>query len=185
MANRGDSLDIPMTPTRRGRTRSAPQRLVEPSIQPPTPARVVEITRVGDLARSEFGSASPAPPIQQSASSRDHAVDVRTLIVGQEVSLSGEISSCDRLIVEGNVQAKIAGCESLTIAETGEFGGYASAEIVDVRGCFDGDLIVRGRLLIRATGRVSGKISYREIDLERGGQISGEIHALGGDGRRR
>jgi cytoskeletal protein CcmA (bactofilin family) len=127
-----------------------------------------------DFSRSDPGpSTSPIQQVAQSVASRDYQVDVRTLIVGREVSLSGEIRSCERLIVEGNVQAKIEGCESLTIAETGEFGGYATVENVDVRGRFAGDLTVRGRLLIRATGRVSGKITYKEIDVERGGQISG------------
>ena len=96
--------------------------------------------------------------------------------------MSGEIGSCDRLIVEGNVQAKIEGCENLTIAETGKFEGCASSQNVDVRGHFAGDLIVRGRLVIRATGRVSGKISYREIDVECGGHISGKIRVLQGEG---
>jgi cytoskeletal protein CcmA (bactofilin family) len=176
MANWIDDLGIPMTTTRRG-----PQRWAEPPIQPLTPPRVVEISRTGDPSQSE--SAPPAPPIQQSTPLvTSRAIDVRTLIVGQEVSLSGEVRSCDRLIVEGTVHAKIEGCENLTIADTGEFDGYASSQNVDVRGRFDGDLIVPGRLLIRATGRVSGKISYREINIERGGQISGEIQALEGDG---
>jgi cytoskeletal protein CcmA (bactofilin family) len=36
-------------------------------------------------------------------------------------------------------------------------------------------LVVRGRLLVRATGTVAGKIAYGEIEIERGGTISGEI----------
>ena len=35
------------------------------------------------------------------------------------------------------------------------------------------------RLLIRATGRVSGAITYGEIEIERGGKISGAIQAYG------
>jgi cytoskeletal protein CcmA (bactofilin family) len=37
--------------------------------------------------------------------------------------------------------------------------------------------VVRKRLLIRATGRVSGAITYGEIEIERGGKISGAIQA--------
>jgi len=183
MANWIDDLGIPITPTRREGTQPTRQRWAEPSIQPLTPPRVVEITRAESPPQSEF--TPPSPPARQSApavTSRDYAVDVRTLIVGREVSLSGEIGSCGRLIVEGNVQAKIEGCENLSIAETGKFEGHASSQDVDVRGLFAGDLIVRGRLVIRATGRVSGKITYMEIDIERGGQISGKIRALEGDG---
>ena len=176
MANWIDDLGIPRTPVRRGRSRSIPERLVEPSAQLFAPLRPAEMSPAIEPLDSEPGFS--APEVQQTAPQRDQEIDVRTLIVGQEVSLSGEVSSCDRLIVGGIVHAKIAGCENLMIAETGEFEGYASSQNVDVRGRFAGDLVVRGRLLIRATGRVSGKITYKEIDIERGGQISGEIHAL-------
>jgi cytoskeletal protein CcmA (bactofilin family) len=179
MADWIDDLRIAMTPIRRGRARVLPGRWVEPSTPPLTPPPVVEMSRAPDPPHAESGSTGPQtiPP----ATLRDHAVDVRTLIVGREVALSGEISSCDRFIVEGAVHANIVDCENLTIAETGEFEGNASSQNVDVRGRFDGDLVVRQRLLIRAAGRVSGKIAYKEIDIERGGQISGEIHLLGGN----
>ena len=45
----------------------------------------------------------------------------------------------------------------------------------DVRGRFDSELVVRKRLLIRAGGHVSGKITYGEIEIESGGAISGAI----------
>ena len=47
----------------------------------------------------------------------------------------------------------------------------------DIRGRFDGDLVVHKRLLIRATGRVSGAIRYGEIEIEAGGKISETIQA--------
>jgi cytoskeletal protein CcmA (bactofilin family) len=36
---------------------------------------------------------------------------------------------------------------------------------------------VRKRLLIKASGRVSGTIRYGQIEIECGGQISGDIQA--------
>ena len=41
----------------------------------------------------------------------------------------------------------------------------------------EGNLTVRKRLFIRATGRVSGTIRYGQIEIERGGQISGDIQS--------
>ena len=40
---------------------------------------------------------------------------------------------------------------------------------------------MRKRLLIRATGRVSGTIRYGQIEIECGGQISGDVQANAGD----
>ena len=45
-------------------------------------------------------------------------------------------------------------------------------------GRFDGELIARDRLIVRASGRVSGKIRYGSIIVDAGGQIAGEIGAL-------
>ena len=101
--------------------------------------------------------------------------DVRTLIIGPGVSVKGEITSCNRLIVQGTIEAKLADCPNVIIKEGGVFNGESTTEDADVQGCFDGKLVVRKRLVVRATGRVSGNISYGEIEIERGGKISGEM----------
>ena len=65
------------------------------------------------------------------------------LIVGREISLSGEITACDRLVVEGSVEANLANCRDIDIAETGLFKGSASIDDVEIRGRFEGTLNVR------------------------------------------
>jgi cytoskeletal protein CcmA (bactofilin family) len=175
-AGRADDQDIPMSRIGRLAARELTQRTADLSTPEPTPPRVVEASRTADLSDS---TTSPSAEVTSSnGARRDHEVDIRTLIVGRGVSFAGEISYCDWLVVEGNLQANIEGCNNLTIAQSGEVGGYASAQNVDVRGRFDGDLVALNRLLIRATGHVSGVVSYREVEIERGGQISGEVHML-------
>ncbi|HVJ52798.1 MAG TPA: polymer-forming cytoskeletal protein [Aliidongia sp.] len=100
--------------------------------------------------------------------------DVRRLIVGREISLSGNISACDELIVEGNVEANLTGSNDLRISETGFFKGSATVEEADIRGRFDGTLTVR-RLIIRETAKVSGTVRYGQLRIERGGRIEGEV----------
>ena len=102
-------------------------------------------------------------------------VDARTMIVGSGMSVSGSIISCDRLIAEGTVDAKLDDCKQVVVAETGVFKGDVSTENADVHGRFEGDLVVRKRLLVRSTGQVSGTITYGEIEIEAGGRISGAI----------
>jgi cytoskeletal protein CcmA (bactofilin family) len=97
------------------------------------------------------------------------------MIVGPGMSFKGEITSCDRLIVEGSITATLPKCQHVIIAETGVFNGHASTDNADVRCRFDGELVVRKRLLIRAGAHVSGNITYGEIEIESGGGISGTI----------
>ena len=51
-------------------------------------------------------------------------------------------------------------------------------EIAEISGQFDGELTARDRLIIRGTGRVSGIIRYRQLEIESGGQIAGTVEVL-------
>jgi len=70
----------------------------------------------------------------QSVGSWNDEVDARTLIVGREISFSGDVASCDRLVVEGSVEVNLKNCQSMIIAETGIFRGNGWTENADVRG---------------------------------------------------
>ena len=97
------------------------------------------------------------------------------LTVGPNIKLKGvEITDCDTLVVEGTVEA-IMNSRVIQIAEQGAFKGSAEIDIAEVRGTFDGNLTVRQKLVIFATGKVTGKIRYGKIVIEEGGQLSGEI----------
>jgi len=101
----------------------------------------------------------------------------RRLIVGREISLTGEITSCERLIVEGNVEANLTNCREVEIAESGTMKGTAAIEDAEIRGRFEGTLTVRKRLFIRATGKVTGMVRYGQLEIECGGQVSGDVQA--------
>ena len=97
------------------------------------------------------------------------------LTVGPNIKLKGvEITDCDTLVVEGTVEATM-NSRVIQIAEQGAFKGSAEIDIAEVRGSFDGTLTVRQKLVIFATGKVTGKIRYGKIVIEEGGQLSGEI----------
>ena len=99
----------------------------------------------------------------------------KRLIVGQGIQMKGEITACDRLIVEGQVEVTLKATRMLEIKPTGHFTGSCEVEEAEVSGVYDGNLTVRGRLIVHAGGRVTGDISYGEIELERGAQITGKL----------
>src|SRR5690348_12120613 len=130
----------PAKPATMPRAVSEPQRNDAP--------KTSEAGRVAEMPRRFEQSSAPAP--------RKTETELRTLIVGREIALSGEITSCDRLVVEGSVEANLANCRDIDIAESGLFKGSASIEEAEIRGRFEGTLNVRKRLLIRSSGRVIG-----------------------------
>jgi cytoskeletal protein CcmA (bactofilin family) len=99
----------------------------------------------------------------------------RVLTVGPDIQMKGEITSCDRVVIEGAVDATMRDVHTVELAETGALKGTAEVEDAEISGSFEGDLVVRGKLTIYASGRVRGNVTYGEIEIQRGGQISGNI----------
>src|SRR5262245_21436284 len=103
---------------------------------------------------------------------------VSKLIVGPDIKLKGaEITDCDTLVVEGRVEASMDS-RVIQIAENGVFVGKVGIDIAEIRGRFDGELTARKQLVIRSTGRVSGKLRYGKVAIEEGGELSGDIGAI-------
>lgn len=97
------------------------------------------------------------------------------LIVGPNIKLKGvEITDCDTLVVEGLVEATMDS-RVMEIAEQGVFKGAAEIDVAEIHGEFEGNLTVRKKLVIYATGKVTGKIRYGKVVIEEGGQLTGDI----------
>ena len=119
-------------------------------------------------------AAGDAPPAAQKP--RDDGA--RRLIVGSGISLTGEITACDHLVVEGRIEAKMKDCRIIEVADDGIFKGAAEIETADIGGRFDGELSVKGRLKVRGSGVISGSIRYGELEVEVGGRLVGTIEPL-------
>ncbi len=153
-------------------------------------ARPAMATPPNPAFRPQAGGPAPAagarPASPQSPGSRpsadastssgmDTSSGKRILTVGPQINMKGEISSCDRLVIEGAVDATLADVDTLEIAQEGGFKGRAEVRNAEISGLFEGDLICTDRLIIYATGRITGNISYSEIEIERGGQLTGTV----------
>jgi cytoskeletal protein CcmA (bactofilin family) len=169
---------------------AGPPQPAEPP-RPAEPSRFSEFGRTSEPARMGETTRPAEPPRRPSETPRSiepapappplrQETEIRHLIVGKEISLEGKITHCDRLVIEGSVEANLSDCRDVEIAESGLFKGSAAIETAEIRGRFEGTLTVRKRLFIRATGLVTGTIRYGQIEVERGGGISGEIEAIAG-----
>lgn len=102
----------------------------------------------------------------------------RKLYIGQGITLSGEIESCDHLVVEGTVEAALKGASVLEIAEAGAYFGTVDIDEATIAGRFEGDLTVRGRLTVKASGSITGSITYKELAIEAGATLDGKLSPL-------
>lgn len=150
--------------------------------KPDVPRRVVDMP--GSAPRQpSIPVATPSAPAAQAPMQAPVAQapmapampEQRRLTVGRDISLTGEIGSCDVLVVEGTVEAKLREGRSVEIAESGLFKGSVEIEEADIAGRFEGDISVRGRLTVRSTGRITGSIRFGELAVDAGGQLIGDI----------
>lgn len=100
------------------------------------------------------------------------------LCVGPKIKLKGvEISDCDVLVVEGEVEATV-NSKAMQIAKPGTLKGHVSIEVAEIFGDFSGELTARTKLIVHGTGRVSGKIRYGKLIVAEGGEVSGDVQRL-------
>lgn len=121
----------------------------------------------------EIKPENPAPPKKTAPNEEGNK-----LIVGPNIKLKGlEITDCEILVVEGSVEASM-NSRDIRIAEGGVFSGKAEIDVAEVRGLFDGELTASKKLVIHATGKVTGKIRYGALTIEEGGVLSGDVAAI-------
>jgi cytoskeletal protein CcmA (bactofilin family) len=191
MANKDDDLDIPVRPERPPpEVRKPPLSVANFGVSPapdeakpqpvtvtaPTPPAAYSVARV-EAGTPDAKAASVATIATGSAAA---AVEAGVLMVGPQVSLVGEIKACRRLVVEGNVDANLQGCENIEVAETGLLQGQIVTDYAEVRGRFEGELVVKKLLSIRDKGQVYGTTTYGEIEISREGKIVGGVEARDG-----
>lgn len=152
----------PLKPFSKRGTHQPPKPPSKSTFHPDVPRRTVDIP--GAPRRVE----RPRPGDAES----------KRLTVGRDICLSGEITSCDKLIVEGRVEATLTDARAIEVTATGLFKGAAQVEEADISGRYEGELIAHDRLIVRAGGLISGSVRYGRIIIESGGQVSGDMQAL-------
>ena len=78
--------------------------------------------------------------------------DSKRLVIGRDICLNGEITACDKLVVEGRAEVVLTGAGIIEVAPSGFFKGSATVEEADISGRYEGELIVRDRLIVGRLG---------------------------------
>ena len=143
--------------------------------QDETSDRATRQTRRGAEASAPAGGPPdlPALPLEQ-AERAAQAHNDRLLMVGAGISVKGRIQSCDRLIVEGKVEATLQ-ADEIDVLTGGLFNGEVEVNAAIISGTLTGNVLVRGRLEITETGRVTGRVRYNQLMIHEGGRISGDV----------
>lgn len=95
--------------------------------------------------------------------------------IGSSVTVSGQVSGNQDLVVEGRIEGRIGLDSRLTV----EAGGLVEADVevieADIHGAVKGDVVARKLATLHASARFSGKIKAPQVVLADGAQFTGSI----------
>jgi cytoskeletal protein CcmA (bactofilin family) len=147
----------------------------------PNPTEKPTAISVARVATPTPTPTTPTPIVGARDNRNEAKNDTKRLTVGRGISLNGKISFCDRLVIDGKVEAELEDCHTVEVTENGTFKGAAEITGAEISGHYDGSLTVRENLLIRGTGRVSGTVRYGKLHIEDGGEINGDVKSIASD----
>ena len=94
------------------------------------------------------------------------------LSIPEGVTFVGSIIVPGVAQINGDITGEIT-CKELEVGPQGNIKGKIQAQGIHVHGQLENDINCNGLVKIFMSGKVSGKLSYLEIDIERGGQFVG------------
>ena len=151
-------------------TRPALSPAPEPAVTHRDPPQREPLLRESQSRDAPAREASPQPSPEEVAGSK--------LFVGVNIKLKGvEISNCDVLVIEGQVDATI-NSKVMEISKPGTLTGTALIDVAEIHGEFSGELTARTKLVVHGTGRVTGTVRYGKLVVAEGGTLDGELKQI-------
>jgi cytoskeletal protein CcmA (bactofilin family) len=109
------------------------------------------------------------------SSAVDSMPDASRLYVGEGVTIKGEVSVPDTLVVCGTLEGDVS-VGNLIVGETGIVKGrIIVAQNAEISGKVYEKLDVKCLMILRSTSRVDGNVSYGMLQIEQGATIAGGI----------
>lgn len=98
----------------------------------------------------------------------------KSIFIGTGVVFKGSISAPNQAIISGTVEGELI-AKDVLIGATGIVTGNTQADFIDVKGELNQSIASKNVLIVRNTGKVTGDVTYGEIEIERGGKIKGAM----------
>ena len=113
---------------------------------------------------------SPAPaPVKMATGARHTTFS----ILGSDVVVTGNVAASVDLHVDGKIDGDLK-CANLVQGEASEIKGAVVAETAKIAGLVDGSIEAK-TLIVHATARITGDVTYENITIENGGKVDGKL----------
>jgi cytoskeletal protein CcmA (bactofilin family) len=94
-------------------------------------------------------------------------------ILGSDVIVTGNVAASVDLHVDGKIEGDLR-CANLVQGEASEINGAVIAETAKIAGLIDGSIEAK-MLVVHATARITGDVTYENITIENGGKVDGKL----------
>jgi cytoskeletal protein CcmA (bactofilin family) len=98
-------------------------------------------------------------------------------IIDEGLTVDGTVSVKGKLVIKGTVKGSLVG-ETVIVAEGGVICADTKAASITIGGKFEGELSASNELIILSTGSCSGKVVCKNLVVEAGGTLNGEINCI-------
>jgi cytoskeletal protein CcmA (bactofilin family) len=123
-------------------------------------------------------AAGPAPSGSSSASRGNHEV----CIIGPQITIKGEITGDEDILVEGVVEGLIQINREVKVGEKGRVKARIEAQTIIISGEVVGDCQAHARVEIQSTGKLTGDIRAPRIVIAEGAMFRGNSDMSSGRG---
>ncbi len=110
--------------------------------------------------------------------SEKQSTHVDTLI-GRSARIQGDVEFSGGLHIDGQVAGSVrvapGSTASVSVSEHGLIEGSIEAPQVVLNGTVNGDIVASERVVLGAKARVRGNVSYGEIEMALGAEITGRL----------
>ena len=116
---------------------------------------------------------APSPPAALPAKMATGARHTTFSVLGSDVVITGNVSASVDLHVDGKIDGDLK-CANLVQGEASEIKGAVTADTAKIAGLLDGSIEAK-TLIVHATARITGDVTYENITIENGGKVEGKL----------
>jgi cytoskeletal protein CcmA (bactofilin family) len=96
------------------------------------------------------------------------------ITIGEGVTFVGSISANGKAFINGNVTGQIS-VDDLQVGQYGVVKGKIKSREMDIHGEVHEDIHCAEHLLVYSTGLINGKLIYGELEIQKGGRVTGSM----------
>jgi cytoskeletal protein CcmA (bactofilin family) len=126
----------------------------------------------------ETGKPPPTPeqkPTQKSAPKSAETGKVRA-VIGPSIVIKGDLSGDEDVLVHGTIEGTVQlRNNNLTVGTEGSVKANVRAQVLNIEGTVDGDLMGDERIIIHQSGNVRGNLIAPRVIIEDGAKFKGSI----------